>query len=112
MSKTAKSFRLSPQALETLAHLVGLTGSNETAIVEISLAHFRKTFDHAPIEKPKPVSVPASTLEHEKFMPKSKERQFQREEQKAQQVDPEPPPNFPEYVQPVSGKKKKRRRRH
>ena len=31
----------------------------------------------------------------------------------AQTVDevPEPPPNFPEYVQPVGGKKKKRRRR-
>ena len=28
-------------------------------------------------------------------------------------MDPEPPPNFPdEYIQPVSGKKKKRRRRH
>jgi len=84
MSKTAKSFRLSPQALETLAYLAGLTGSNETAIVEISLAHFRKTFE---------------------------ERQFQREERKAPQGDPEPPPNFPEYIQPVSGKKKKRRRR-
>lgn len=110
MSKTAKSFRLSPQALETLAHLVKLTGSNETAIVEISLAHFRKTFDHAPIEQPKPVPAPIS--EHEKFMPKSKEHQLQREERKAQQADPEPPPNFPEYVQPVEGNKKKRRRRH
>lgn len=112
MSKTAKSFRLSPQALETLAHLVKLTGSNETAIVEISLAHFRKTFDHAPIEQPKPELVSAPALAHEKFMPKSKERQLQREERKAQQADPEPPPNFPEYVQPVEGKKKKPRRRH
>lgn len=31
---------------------------------------------------------------------------------RAPKLDPEPPPNFPEYIEPVEGKKKKRRRRH
>ena len=38
--KIAKTFRLSSQAVESLRQLVEVTGSNETAIIEISLSHF------------------------------------------------------------------------
>lgn len=39
MAKTSKSFRLSEQALEHLERVVKLTGTNETAIIELALAH-------------------------------------------------------------------------
>jgi len=42
MPKTAKTFRLSGQAIEHLRSLVDLTGSSETAIVELSLAHLAR----------------------------------------------------------------------
>ena len=40
MTKTAKTFRLSSQAVQSLARLVEVTGSNETAIVEMALVRF------------------------------------------------------------------------
>lgn len=40
--KTAKSFRLSAQALERLQYLTNQTGANETAIIEIALTLFQQ----------------------------------------------------------------------
>ena len=45
MSKSPKAFRLSKQAIEALRWLVSETGANETAIVEMALVRFRKTFE-------------------------------------------------------------------
>jgi hypothetical protein len=43
--KISKSFRLSVQALEALSYLSGETGTNETAILEIALAHYRRAYN-------------------------------------------------------------------
>ena len=43
--KISKSFRLSVQALEALSYLSGETGANETAILEIALAHYRRAYN-------------------------------------------------------------------
>jgi hypothetical protein len=40
MTKKAKTFRLSEQAIKHLNEIVVQTGSNDTAIVEMALAHF------------------------------------------------------------------------
>jgi hypothetical protein len=49
--KHSKAFRLSNQALFHLAAIVKKTGSNETAIVELSLAVFAKQIGVAENEK-------------------------------------------------------------
>ena len=49
--KTSKSFRLSSQALQALAYLSDETGTNETAIVEIALAYYRRAYNSAKLEK-------------------------------------------------------------
>jgi len=46
--KTAKTFRLSNQAVESLRTLVEITGTNETAIIEIALAHFSQVLKGQP----------------------------------------------------------------
>jgi predicted DNA-binding protein len=45
--KTSKSFRLSVQALQALSYLSDETGTNETAIIEIALAHYRQAYNNA-----------------------------------------------------------------
>ncbi len=64
--KNSKSFRLSEQALSALHYLAEETGTNETAIVEIALAHYRQAYNSAKLEEVKKVlpSVPASMIEH------------------------------------------------
>ena len=52
MSKSPKAFRLSEQALESLRWLVAETGTNETAIVEMSLAFLKRELSRS---EPKPV---------------------------------------------------------
>jgi len=48
--KTSKSFRLSSQALQALSYLSDETGTNETAIVEIALAYYRRAYNSAKLE--------------------------------------------------------------
>jgi hypothetical protein len=53
--KTAKTFRLSAQALASLRYLVDVTGSNETAIVEMALVRFSQTMrPESPYDVPEP----------------------------------------------------------
>jgi hypothetical protein len=53
--KTSKSFRLSEQAQENLRQIFNLTGSNDTAIVEMSLAFFAKMLlSQKPATPPEP----------------------------------------------------------
>ena len=47
MAKTAKTFRLSEQAVERLKYLHETTGTNETAIIEIALALFQRDIERA-----------------------------------------------------------------
>lgn len=49
--KTSKSFRLSSQALQALSYLSDETGTNETAIVEIALAHYRRAYNSSKLEE-------------------------------------------------------------
>ena len=49
MAKTAKTFRLSEQAVERLKSLHKTTGANETAIIEIALAMFQKEMERRAI---------------------------------------------------------------
>jgi hypothetical protein len=42
MAKIPKTFRLSEQAVKNLEQIVNQTGSSDTAIVEMALAHFAK----------------------------------------------------------------------
>ena len=49
--KTSKSFRLSSQALQALVYLSSETGANETAIIEIALAHYRRAYNSAKLEE-------------------------------------------------------------
>lgn len=53
--KTSKAFRLSAQALEALGYLAEKTGTNETAIVEMALAHYRQAFDNSRMEELKKI---------------------------------------------------------
>jgi hypothetical protein len=53
--KTSKAFRLSQQALEALRYLSEQTGSNETAILEMSLAYYRRAFDNSKLEELKEI---------------------------------------------------------
>jgi predicted DNA-binding protein len=48
--KTSKSFRLSSQALQALSYLSSETGANETAIIEIALAYYRRAYNSAKLE--------------------------------------------------------------
>jgi predicted transcriptional regulator len=45
--KTAKTFRLSAQAVQNLRMLAEETGANETAIIEIALALFGQDIRHS-----------------------------------------------------------------
>jgi len=54
MTKSPKAFRLSEQATESLAWLVAQTGTNETAIVEMSLAFLKHSLEVKKLE-PKPL---------------------------------------------------------
>lgn len=45
MTKLPKAFRLSEQATESLKWLVAQTGTNETAIVELSLAFLKHSLE-------------------------------------------------------------------
>jgi len=56
MSKISKSFRFSEQAISNLSKLAELTGSNETAIVELSLAYLVKLLTDKASEKPEAFS--------------------------------------------------------
>jgi len=44
MAKNPKSFRMSDKATENLRWLVDASGANETAVIEMALAYFRKGF--------------------------------------------------------------------
>ena len=56
MTKSPKAFRLSEQALESLSWLVSETGTNETAIVEMSLAFLKRSLQNQKAE-PIPLSI-------------------------------------------------------
>lgn len=53
--KTSKSFRLSSQALQALSYLSDETGTNETAIIELALAYYRKAYNSAKLDEVKQV---------------------------------------------------------
>jgi hypothetical protein len=45
--KTAKTFRLSEQALQAIEYLSNETGTNDTAILEMALAYYRQAYNSA-----------------------------------------------------------------
>lgn len=54
--KIAKAFRFSDQAVEALHYLSEQTGTNETAILEMSLVHYRRAFDNSKLEELKEIT--------------------------------------------------------
>lgn len=56
MAKTPKTFRLSEQAINHLKEIASQTGSNDTAIIEMALAHFASIMQSQ--NQVKPVSFP------------------------------------------------------
>ena len=59
MTKTPKAFRLSEKATESLSWLVAQTGTNETAIVEMSLAFLKHSLE---VKKLTPEVLPNSPV--------------------------------------------------
>jgi len=86
--ETRVTYRTSEETVKRLQELSDKYGISQSALLTM-LVNERWLAENAPRKTPAIVpSVPSG-------------------------MDPEPPPNFPDdYVQPVSGKKKKRRRRH
>ena len=69
--KTSKSFRLSVQALSSLQYLADETGANETAILEIALAHYRQAYNSAKLADISEVTgrkFPSSIVERVKIV--------------------------------------------
>lgn len=71
MTKSPKAFRLSEQALESLNWLVAQTGTNETAIVEMSLAFLKHSLE---VKKLEPKLLPNSTASQTPGKKKRKRR--------------------------------------
>ena len=69
MTKSPKAFRLSEQATESLAWLVAQTGTNETAIVEMSLAFLKHSLE---VKKTEP--LPKATVQQPGAKKKRKRR--------------------------------------
>jgi hypothetical protein len=75
--KTAKTFRLSAQALEHLAQIAQVTGTNETAIIEIALAQFSQNLKGQPrTDTPEP---PPNFPDDDDFLPVIQERDKQKQ---------------------------------
>lgn len=66
--KTSKAFRLSEQAMEALRYLSEQTGTNETAILEMSLAHYRRAFDNSKLEELKEIT--GKTIDNKQLLEK------------------------------------------
>jgi len=69
MAKSPKSYRLSDQALDSLQWLTSKTGTNETAIIEMSIAFLKQKFEvvlSGPEKIVSNVAVPVVDLQKKK----------------------------------------------
>lgn len=79
--KNSKSFRLSVQALDALRYLSSETGANETAILEMSLAFYRKAYDAAKLADISSLvgrDVSRSVIEHVSIVDASSKKKRKR----------------------------------